>query len=216
MEVGGLLYNTLVFSCTKQWVWEQVHCRKQEAEGNSVGTLIPANPLCVKTNMNYFIYLCSNHAGSNMRGRLIAEKSKSKQLDSALRSLCDKARDSPIIAHKQKRSPQCPNALQDAATTDTTGKKWRTHRNRSLHLWEHIKPNTFLSHDDNYRSSDIYLFAQWRLGNLSLSRFPPKYADCLWNLDLQRFLWLHFKTHYVHIQKTQYKLIIFARPQKVS
>lgn len=58
-----------------------------------------------------------------MWGRLIAEKSKSKKLDSALRSLCDKARDSPIIAHKQKHSPQCPNALQDEATTDTTGKK---------------------------------------------------------------------------------------------
>lgn len=167
----GFCTTTLVFSCTEQWVWEQVHCRKQDAEGNSVGAfpLLPANPLYIKTAMNYFIYLCPNHAGRNMWGRFITEKrSKSKKLDSALRSTRDKARNGLATAHKWNHSPQHLNALQNAATTDTTGKKWRSHRNWSLHLWEHTKPNAFLSHDDNYRTSDIYLFVQWRLGNLSL------------------------------------------------
>lgn len=81
--------------------------------------------------------------------------------------------------------------------SDTTEKKRWVHRNWSLLLWGHIKPNTFISHDENYRTSGIYLFVQWRLGNLSLSRFPLKYVGCLWDLDLQRFLWLHFKAHYV-------------------
>lgn len=140
------------------------------------------------------------HVGRNMLGRLVIEKkkkSKPKKFDSAFESEHDQVRGCPGIVHRIKHSPQCLNALRKAAMSDTTEKKCWTHRNWSPHLWEHINPNTSISHDENYRTSGIYLFAYSRPGNFSFLRFPRKYVDCLFDLDLQRVFWLHFKAHYM-------------------
>lgn len=65
---------------------------------------------------------------------LLLKKNNSKKLDSAFRSERDQVNDCPGIVHGIKHSPQCLNALQDAAMSDTTKKKCWTHRNWSPHL----------------------------------------------------------------------------------
>lgn len=137
-------------------------CGKQEAEGSSMDVLtFPHSILCVQITVNYFIYLHTYSCREKYVGKTCywGKKKKPNKIDSAFRTEHDQVRGCPGIVHRIKHSPQCLNALQQAAMSDTTEKKCWTHRNWSPHLWEHINPNTSISHDENYRRSGIYLFA---------------------------------------------------------
>lgn len=202
--MGFWLNPIPVVSGTQQWVWEQgthvLQKAKDRRQFNGCPHLPSQNPWYQNDHelLHLLIPLFIQEEICWYVGKTrYWKKSKSKKLDSVFRSEGDQVRGCPGIVHKIKHSPQWLNALQDVAMSDTTKKKCWTNRNWSLHLRELIKPSTFISHDGNCRTSGIYLFVQWRSGNSSPSRLPPNYADCLWDLDVWRFSWLHFKADYV-------------------
>lgn len=154
----GLLWSQAQIHGAGSRVW--MCCGKQEAEGSWMDVLtFPHKIFCVQITVNYFIYL---HSWEEIHWEVLLlkknEKSKSKNLDSTFKSGHDQVRGCPDIVHRIKHSPQCLNALQKSAMSDTIEKISWTPRNWNLHFWKHVKPRTFISYDENYRTSGIYLF----------------------------------------------------------
>lgn len=141
-------------------VWDVLWKARGREQFNGCAHLPSQHPLCPNyCELLHLLTYLLMQGETCWEDLLLGKKKKPNKIDSAFRTEHDQVRGCPGIVHRMKHSLQCLNALQKAAMSDTTEKKCWTHRNWSPHLWEHINPNTSISHDENYRRSGIYLFA---------------------------------------------------------